>query len=200
MESSSINKDKFNILIMILIGSGLFGFIYEVLFYYIDGGMNIVYYRGANFLPWIDIYALGSIIILALAYKYKKSPIRLFLLSSLSCGVLEYITGLLIYIFRDGYRAWDYNTEILSFGSINGFVCIRSILIFGVSGLILIYILVPLIKKLAENKYIVKISYILIAIILIDEIYNLTLARITPLPRACEIYERIGIHYVNSNN
>ena len=45
-----------------------------------------------------------------------------FLISLISTGVLEYVTGLVIYEFFNGLRLWDYNTEILNFGNIGGFI------------------------------------------------------------------------------
>ena len=50
----------FSLLIVI---TGIFGFLYEFIFYYFNGGMKTFYWRGGNFLPWINIYATGSIMI-----------------------------------------------------------------------------------------------------------------------------------------
>ena len=48
-----------------------------------------------------------------LTYKYRKNPLKVFLISAISTGLLEYFSGLGIYIIGDGLRYWDYNTEIL---------------------------------------------------------------------------------------
>lgn len=71
-----INKDiKFDKLTMIgifcllIVIAGNFGFIYEYIFYFFNGGMKEFYFRGGNFLPWINIYATGSIMIYILAFK-----------------------------------------------------------------------------------------------------------------------------------
>ena len=50
--------DKFTMLGifgLIIVMSGVFGFVYESIFYYFNSGMTQVYWRGANFLPWINI-------------------------------------------------------------------------------------------------------------------------------------------------
>ena len=115
------------------------------------------------------------------------------------CGILEYIAGYLVYTVGDGFRCWDYNTEILNFGNIGGFVCLRSVTFFGLSSLILIYGLVPFCFYLAENtnkKLFLTISISLCIIILIDEIYNLAIARLLHLPRASDIYKKIGFKYM----
>lgn len=188
------------VLCLVAVISGIFGFIYEFIFYYFNGGMKEFYWRGGNFLPWINIYATGSIIIYFLTYKYRKNPLKVFLISVISTGILEYFSGLGMYVIGDGFRCWDYNTEILNFGNIGGFVCLRSVLFFGFSSLLLIYVIVPLCFSLAKKlnkKVFLTISITLFFIIMIDEFYNLIIARILDLSRASDIYKKIGIHYVN---
>ena len=62
------------ILSLIIIISGVFGFVYEFIFYYFNCGMKYFYWRGGNFLPWINIYATGAVIIYFLAYRNRKNP------------------------------------------------------------------------------------------------------------------------------
>ena len=184
---------------LIIVITGMFGFLYEFIFYYFNGGMKGFYWRGGNFLPWINIYATGSIMIYFLTYKKRKNAFKVFLISALTCGILEYISGLGMYIVGNGMRCWDYNSEILSFGSIHGFVCLRSVLVFGTFSLLFIYGVVPLIFYLAKKvnrKVFLTVSFTLCSIILIDEFYNLLIARIFRLPRASKIYKSIGVRYV----
>lgn len=185
---------------LIIVISGIFGFLYEFIFYYFNSGMKQFYFRGGNFLPWINIYAIGSMFIYFLTYKKRKKPIKVFLLGMICSGILEYIAGLLMYIIGDGFRCWDYNTEILNFGNIHGFVCLRSVLFFGLSSLLLIYLIVPfcffLAKKLNKKTFLI-ITITLCSIFIIDELYNLVFARILSLPRASDIYKKIGFKYVN---
>lgn len=189
----------FGILCLIIAITGFFGFIYEFIFYYFNGGMKQFYFRGGNFLPWINIYAIGSIFIYFLTYKHRKSPLKVFFISFLICGILEYLAGYLVYTIGDGFRCWDYNTEILNFGNIGGFVCLRSVTFFGLSSLLLIYGVVPFCYYLARTmnkKVFLTISVSLCLIIMIDEIYNLLIARILKLPRASDIYKKIGFKYM----
>ena len=46
---------------LIMILSGFFGFIYEMLFYKIDLGYFVK--RGSTFGPWIPIYAFGGLLL-----------------------------------------------------------------------------------------------------------------------------------------
>ena len=187
------------IIFLIVVISGVFGFVYEFIFYYFNGGMKEFYMQGGNFLPWINIYAIGALAVFFLTYRKRKNPILVFLISTLVCGVIEYFAGWFIYTFFDGTRFWDYNVEILNFGNIGGFICLRSVLFFGVSSLFLIYAIVPIcfhLARMMNKKTFIIISTILFSIIMFDELYNLAFARVLNLPRASEIYEKLGIHYV----
>lgn len=189
----------FGILCLLIVLTGIFGFIYEFIFYFLNSGMTEFYYRGGNFLPWINIYAIGSIFIYFLTYRHRKNPIKVFLISLVICGLLEYIAGYGVYTFNDGARYWDYNTEIWNFGNINGFICLRSVTFFGLSALLLIYGLVPLCFFLANSipkKTFLLISISLFSVVLFDELYNLIFARLLDLPRASDIYKQLGLKYM----
>ncbi len=151
-------KTTINILAILMIFGAIFGFVYETIFYRIDLGYFTK--RGSTFGPWIPIYAFGSLFIILISYRYKSNPVLVFVLNCLVTGVLEYLTGWFLLKFLN-IRLWDYNTEIWNFGNINGFVCLRSVLLFGISGLILVYFLIPLTKKI-YNKVPEIISNIVI--------------------------------------
>ena len=81
----------------------------------------------------------------------------------------------------NGLRLWDYNTEILNFGNIGGFVCLRSVLFFGLSSLMLMYLIMPACMYLStkvNKKVFLIISLSLFGLIIFDEFYNLIFARI----------------------
>lgn len=192
-------KTMLGIFCMIIVIGGVFGFLYEYLFYFFNGGMKEFYYRGGNFLPWINIYATGSVMIYILTYKYRKNPLKVFLISVISTGLLEYFSGLGIYIIGDGLRYWDYNTEILNFGNINGFVCLRSVMFFGLSALLLMYAIVPFcfhVASKSNRKLFLIVTISICSIFLADEFYNLIFTRIFNLPNAIKIYKSLGVHYM----
>lgn len=200
-ENHSFDKTTIiGIFALIVVIAGMFGFLYELIFYYFNEGMKYFYWRGGNFLPWINIYAIGAIMIYFLTYKFRKSPFKVFLISVISTGVLELIGGAGMYIIGDGFRCWDYNTEILNFGNIGGFVCLRSVLIFGIFGLLLIYLVVPILFFIASKmnkRLFLIISISICALFLIDEIYNLVIARLLSTPRASDVYKELGLRYVS---
>jgi uncharacterized membrane protein len=192
------NKLMLGIACLVVFFSGLFGFIYEVIFYYFDQGMEFLYWRGGNFLPWINIYAIGAALILIICHKYKKKPLVIFLLSILITGILEFGSGFVIdKVF--GLRFWDYNVEILNFGNIGGYICLRSVGFFGLSSLFLVYGMVPgciyLAKKMPRKVFLV-ISYTIGFMVLVDEIYNLIFTKAFNMPSAGQIYKSFGIRFM----
>lgn len=201
--NNEIKLDKWTLIAvisLIIVITGVFGFVYEFIFYYFNSGMETFYYRGANFLPWINIYATGSLMIYLLTRKFKKKPLLVFLIAFFSTGILEYFSGFAMYKLMDGIRCWDYNTEILNFGNINGFVCLRSVTFFGLSGLLLMYVIIPSIlylSKKVNKKVFVTISITLGVIFLFDEFYNLIFANLLSLPRARDIYTKLGFKYMD---
>lgn len=200
---NKIKLDKWTLLAvlsLVIVISGVFGFIYEFIFYYFNSGMQTFYYRGSNFLPWINIYATGSIMIYLLTRKFKRKPLLVFIIAFFSTGILEYFSGLAMYKLMDGIRCWNYNTEIFNFGNINGFVCLRSVTFFGISGLLLMYLIIPFILYLSQKinkKVFIRVSIALGIIFLFDELYNLIFAHLLSLPRARDIYTKIGFKYMD---
>ncbi len=193
------NKQKLSVLFLVIAASGIFGWIYEVIFYFFNSGMRQVYMRGANFLPWINIYAYGSILIILLTYRYRKYPLKVFLLSMISTGILEFFSGYILYDKLGWRRCWDYNQEIWNFGNIGGFVCLRSVLFFGLSGLFLMYGMIPLFIKIVQKvntKKMIIISTLIMSIFVIDDFYNLVIHNFIKLPKASEIYKSKGIKYI----
>ena len=187
------------VLCLVFVISGVFGWIYEFFFYFFNGGMDKFYWRGGNFLPFINIYATGAIMIFILAYRFRKNPFLVFLISFVSTGILEYFSGLVIYEYF-GLRFWDYNTEILNFGNIGGYVCLRSVSFFGLSALLLMYLIIPiciwLSKKINRRKFLI-LSISIFSIFLFDELYNLLFSRWFVLPRAHDVYQSIGFNFMN---
>lgn len=192
-------KQKITIMCFIIVISGVFGWLYEFIFYFFNSGMKEFYMRGGNFLPWINVYAYGALLILFLTHKRKEHPLQVFLISVIATGILEFLAGYILYGILGWVKCWDYNQEILIFGNIGGYVCLRSVLIFGISGLLLMYVILPALIKLSKTKKInllLALSITLCSIFLIDEIYNLIFTVIFDLPRASTIYKELGFKYL----
>lgn len=148
------------------------GLFMKLFFYRIDLGYFVK--RGSTFGPWIPIYAFGGFFITLFSYRFKKNPIAIFFINCVITGILEYGTGYVLYEFF-GTRLWDYNTEIWNWGNINGYICFRSIAFFGLSSLFLIYVMIPVLKKLTNKiseKKLSIISYTLGSIFVLDMILH----------------------------
>ena len=190
---------KIGITALLVVLTGVFGWIYEFIFYFFNGGMTDFFLQGGNFLPWINIYATGSLLILFATRRVRNKPVAIFLISILVTGILEYISGWMIYNSMNGLRLWDYDAEILNFGNIDGFICLRSVLFFGFSALFLIYVLLPFLitlSKTLKKRTFLTLSLILCGIFLADELYNLIAAHILNIPSAVEVYKSLGFKYV----
>ena len=124
----------------------------------------------------------------------------MFLKSTVICGVLEFVAGYIMYNYFGHFRCWDYNTEILNFGNIGGFICLRSVLFFGISSLFLMYGIIPFCIFLSEKmnkKTFIILSIVICSIFLLDEVYNLVIARVIHTPRASDVYKSIGFKYMD---
>ena len=187
------------LVMLLVVFAGCFGWLYEFIFYYFDGGTGEFYMQGGNFLPWINIYAIGAVLIVLACWKIRKYPWAVFLLSMLVAGIVEFVGGWLVYTIGNGTRYWDYNTEILNFGNIGGFVCLRSVLVFGFSALFLIYIILPcaiwLAQKLSKKAFL-TLAITLFAIVMLDEVYNLLASKFFGWPDAMDFYRFMGWKYL----
>lgn len=192
-------KELISFICLVVIICGFIGWGAEVIFYYIDSGFKTIYWRGGNFLPWINIYAWGALLIITLAYKNREHPLHVFLISMAGAGLLELLSGYFLYGVLGWTKSWDYTQEAFSGFTIGGYVSLRSLVGFGIGGLFLIYILNPLLIKLVKSKHkdkIFVISIILVSIIMIDELYNLIFAYMMHTPRARDIYRPLGFKYL----
>ena len=190
------------ILMLVVVFAGCFGWLYEFVFYFLNGGMKEFYMQGGNFLPWINIYAIGSLLILVACWKLRRWPWAVFLVSLVITGILEFVAGWLVYTIGNGTRYWDYNTEIWNFGNIEGFVCLRSVLIFGVSALFLMYLVVPFFTwlsfKMTRRTFMI-LAVTLFTVVMIDEVYNLLASKVFGWPDAMQFWRSVGWKYVGDS-
>ena len=144
-----------NYFFVFLIGS-FAGYIYEFLFYLLIDHKLVN--SGFLYGPYIPVYGTGAVLMLFLLKRFKKHPVLVFLLAMIVTGVLEYVTGVFMYELYHR-RWWDYTGLFLN---INGYVCLRSVLTFGIGGLLLIYIVDPVVcsisTKFDSHKYLMTAS------------------------------------------
>lgn len=186
---------KIGILMLVFVIAGVVGWVYEFIVAWIENGHIMA--KGGNFLPWINIYAFGALLIIPLTYKFRKKPWAVFLISVLATGLLELVGGWLVYTIGNGTRYWNYDYGLWAFGSINGFVCPLSVTIFGIGALLLMYFVLPFCIKLATKMS--KHAFLILAISLFvlfvgDEIINLILKNLGQ-PTAMDFWRSLGLEY-----
>lgn len=141
------------------------GWVWEVLIHLIED--NAFINRGLLTGPWLPIYGFGGVLILVLFKNWRDRPFHLAGLIMLSCGVIEYITSLALEgLF--GARWWDYSDLLFN---IDGRVCLEGLLIFGIGGLVFVYVIAPkmddwLMKFTKKGK--ITLSTILLTLFICD--------------------------------
>lgn len=158
------NKTKLCILFVTFLIGSVVGYIYEIIYCLLIDKELVN--RGFLYGPYLPVYGFGAVFMLWLLKRFKKNPLVVFLLAMLVTGIVEYITGYLM--FHIYHRTWwDYTGLFLN---IDGYVCLRSVLTFGIGGLLLIYVVDPLVckfsKNINSNKYLFVSSFGILIIVL----------------------------------
>ena len=130
--------------------------------------------RGFLIGPYCPIYGFGAIIGILYLTQYKNNILTVFILAAIIACITEYITS---YIMEKIFKArwWDYSNEKFN---INGRICGKNAMLFGICGIAVIYIIQPTINFLIKNinnKILMIISIVLFIIFMIDTIlsYNI---------------------------
>ena len=145
------------------------GWIYEVALMLVTEG--ILVNRGSMHGPWLPIYGFGGILILTVLYRFRKNPKLEFGLAILLCGFLEYMTSYVMEL-STGIRWWDYTGFFLN---LNGRICAEGLLVFGVGGMAVVYVVAPLLDNVIMKFNHAKariIAMVLTIVFMIDAIYS----------------------------
>lgn len=152
--------------LIFIIGS-IVGWLYEEIFYFVNE--RTITNRGFLYGPYLPVYGFGAILLVLFLKRFRKNPIIVFLLAIIITGVLEYFTGLIMWeIWHQKW--WDYTGLFLN---IDGYVCLRSVLTFGIGSLLLIYLVEPLVIKMIDKikkKTLMILCFSILTIFIIDNI------------------------------
>lgn len=152
------------------------GWIYEEIFYFVveHKTLNSGFFYG----PYLPVYGFGVLLILICVQRVKKHPLLVFFGSMVVTGVLEYVTGKVMYAIWHA-RWWDYRGLFLN---IEGFVCLRSVLTFAVGGLTAVYVMEPFIRRFCVDrpKHKKYIALVFFCIMLTDVILTFLFREHTP--------------------
>ncbi len=95
--------------------------------------------------PLLPIYGSGAVCVLWVTLPVKGNYLLMALIGMAAATILEYVTGAVMEaLFK--VRYWDYSTE---FCNLNGYVCLKSTLCWGVMTFLLVYLVHPPIAGLA---------------------------------------------------
>ena len=152
-------------------------FFYSVLGYIIEVVACFAYTkkfnpsRGYLIGPYIPVFGFGTIIMVNLLDKYKNDFLILFVLSMVICSLVEYLASLLMEkIFK--LRWWDYSHESFN---VNGRICLKNGLLFGIGGVIIIKYFHPLFNNLLlslSDNLVIILGIIFFSIIILDTIIS----------------------------
>ena len=124
-------------------------------------------YRG----PYLPIYGVGGLLLCLMLRRLKKHPILIFLISAALCSILEYLTS--FFLERQwGVRWWDYSGHFMN---IQGRICLAGMVTFGLGGVLLICLLLPLYEKWycrMSKTWRISLTLLLLIFFVLDASYS----------------------------
>ena len=157
-------------LMAVFLAMSFVGWMWEVSLHLISDGVFVN--RGALHGPWLPIYGTGSVLMLTVLYRLRKKPVVEFVSTVVMCGFLEYMTSYVMEIVNDGVKWWDYSGYFLN---LNGRICAEGLLVFGVGGLAIVYLVAPVIDEILSRLNEKKVAAVCAALMIAftgDAVYS----------------------------
>ena len=121
--------------------------------------------------PFCPMYGIGAILMIWVG-QLSSNPIVIFIMAFLIFSVWEYLVAVIIEkLFKTKY--WDYSD--LKF-NLQGRVCLKNSIYWGILGVLLIYVIQPVIRNLTEmipDDILVYVDVILMIAILVDTVITI---------------------------
>ena len=142
-DSRQENPLSFPTLLWLFIAGSLLGFVLEGVWHFLRTG--VWGFRVATLWgPFCIIYGAGAVVMYLIALRVEGKRLRRqFLAFALAGSAVEYLSGL----FQEaafGTVSWDYSHHALNLG---GRISLKMTLIWGILGMALMYLLLPLLLK-----------------------------------------------------
>ena len=117
--------------------------------------------RGFLLGPYCPIYGYSAIIMIFYLEQYRDNILTVFLLAVVICTFVEYLVS---YIMEKLFNArwWDYSNRKFN---INGRVCLVNAFLFGILGVVLVYIINPFLLNIFTN---IKANILIILVIVLN--------------------------------
>lgn len=123
--------------------------------------------------PFCPIYAFGAIIMAWILTKLPNNVFIIFISSTILLTVWEYIVGVLLEkIFKTKY--WDYSH--LKF-NINGRVCLKNSIYWGLLGVAFTFVIHPFIKQYVDmipEKTLMYVNIVVYTVLITDVVISVT--------------------------
>lgn len=125
--------------------------------------------------PIIPIYGVGSLALIWILKPFMHNVFLVILLGMVVTGAIEYITSYVLEkIFHNKW--WDYSEEKFN---INGRICLKNLICFGLGSPIILYILNPYITDFllqVKDKVLMGTAIVLFIIFVLDVVYSCLVA------------------------
>lgn len=135
---------------------------------------KIVYNRGFLIGPYCPIYGYGAMYMYFFLTRYRNDLITLFVMAVVGTSILEYLTSFVMEkIFKA--RWWDYSNRRFN---LEGRVCLKNSILFGVLGIVFIYLINPAFMYIVDkipNTVLMTISIVLFITFLVDNIVTFSI-------------------------
>lgn len=157
-------------LILMFFAFSFIGWLWEVSLHLITDGEFVN--RGVLHGPWLPIYGCGGVLILVVLNRLRARPLLEFGATVVLCGCVEYFSSLYLEMAHNGQRWWDYSGYFLN---LNGRICAEGLLVFGLGGLAIVYVLAPILDNQVRRipgKALVPVSLALAAVFVGDLAYS----------------------------
>lgn len=157
-------------LILLFFTFAFIGWVWEVSLHLISDGVFVN--RGVLHGPWLPIYGYGGVLILVLLTRMRRYPALEFVSAVVLCGCIEYFTAYYLELTNDGMKWWDYSGYFLN---LHGRICAEGLLVFGIGGMAIVYILAPILdnqfRKIAY-RIAIPVCALLLCLYIGDSIYS----------------------------
>ena len=154
----------FKIYFLLFISYAIIGWCMEVVLKLIQ--YKRIINRGFLIGPYCPIYGLGAILMTLLLQRFTAYPYLIFIFGMIICSILEYLTS---YVMEKMFKArwWDYSQKKYN---INGRICLDTMIPFGLLGVLMIYVINPILlnifKHMSDNLNNIIISIIVLLLLL----------------------------------
>lgn len=102
--------------------------------------------------PLAAPYGFGMVavilLVIPLIKKYKLHPLGVFILNTFITGAIEYVCAAVLVLATGYNHYWNYSNELFN---INGYVCLKSAILFGIGSTLFVYYLYPMLEKIVNG-------------------------------------------------